>query len=188
MILREVAMADSEIPSGKNTRESQADGAVAPKSVESGKETEPGQVFQASASWKGDGSGTGAIRLPDAGLTIPIAGSRDAGEPAAAANPEELLLAAVAACFVNTWAIFLKKLQIAYAEPAIRVHGTLGKDPAGGYRMTGAVIHALVPVALIEGDRARIEKTLQLSEKYCIISKVARAAMPVKVEVEAVSP
>ena len=179
-------MADSEIPSGKNTRESQADGAATTKSVEAGKETEPGQVFHARASWKGDGAGTGAIRLPDAGLTIPIAGSRKAGEPVEAANPEELLLAAVAACFVNTWAIFLKKLQIAYSEPAIRVNGTLGKDPAGGYRMSGAVIHALVPAALLEADRARIEKTLQLSEKYCIISKVARAAMPVSVEVEAV--
>jgi len=184
MILREVTMADSEIPSGKDTRESQADGAA----VETGKETGPGQVFHSGASWKGDGAGTGAIQLPDAGLTIPIAGSRKPGEPAAAANPEELLLAAVAACFVNTWAIFLKRLQIAYAEPAIRVHGTLGKDPAGGYRMTGAVIHALVPTALIEADRARIEKTLQLSEKYCIISKVARAAMPVSVEIETVSP
>jgi organic hydroperoxide reductase OsmC/OhrA len=180
-------MADSEIPSGKNTRESQADGAAATNSVETGKETEPGQVFHASASWNGDGAGTGAIRLPDAGLTIPIAGSRKPGEPAAAANPEELLLAAVAACFVNTWAIFLKKLQIAYADPAIRVNGTLGKDPTGGYRMTGAVIQALVPAALLAADRARIEKTLQLSEKYCIISKVARAAMPVKVEIEAVS-
>ena len=180
-------MADSEIPSGKNARESQADGAVATKSVETGKEDGPGQVFHASATWKGDGAGTGAIRLPDAGVTIPIAGSRKPGEPAAAANPEELLLAAAAACFVNTWAIFLKKLQVAYPEPAIRVNGTLGKDPAGGYRMTGAVIHALVPAALIEADRARIEKTLHLSEKYCIISKVARLSMPVTVEIETVS-
>jgi organic hydroperoxide reductase OsmC/OhrA len=187
MILREVTMADSEIPSGKNTRESQADGAAATKSAEGGKETGSGQVFHASANWKGDGEGTGAILLPDASVTIPIAGSRNPDEPAAAANPEELLLAAVAACFVNTWAIFLKKLEVAYAEPAIRVNGTLGKDSAGGYRMTGAVIHALVPAALIEENRALIEKTLQLSEKYCIISKVARAAMPVSVEIEAIS-
>ena len=50
-------MADSEIPSGMGTRESQADGTA----VETGKETGPGQVFRARASWKGDGAGTGAI-------------------------------------------------------------------------------------------------------------------------------
>jgi len=177
-------MADADFPSGKNARESQADGAAAEKSGETGEEIEPGQVFHAWASWRGDGAGVGEIQLPDAGLTIPIAGSRKPGEPATAANPEELLLAAMAACFVNTWAIFLKKLQVSYAEPAIRIQGTLGKDPAGGYRMTGAVIHAHVPAALFEADRVRIEKTLQLSEKYCIISKVARAGMSVRVEIE----
>ena len=131
---------------------------------------------------------TPAAGCPSRSRTRPstIAGSRKPDEPAASANPEELLLAAVAACFVNTWAIFLKKLQVAYPEPAIRLDGSLGKDPAGGYRMTGAVIHALVPASLLEKDRARVEKTLQLSEKYCIITKVARAAMPVRVEIEAV--
>jgi len=177
-------MTDSEIPSGKNTRMSQADGAAPTASAATAREPEPGQIFYAAANWKGDGAGTGAIHLPDAGVTIPIAGSRKPDEPAAAANPEELLLAAVAACFVNTWAIFLKKLQVAYPEPAVRLNGSLGKDPAGGYRMTGAVIHALVPAALLEKDRTRVEKTLQLSEKYCIISKVAKAAMPVDVTVE----
>ena len=179
-------MTESEIPSGKNTRMSQADGAAPTASTATAKEQEPGQIFYAAANWKGDGAGAGVIRLPAVGLTIPIAGSRKPDEPAASANPEELLLAAVAACFVNTWAIFLKKLQVAYPEPAIRLDGSLGKDPAGGYRMTGAVIHALVPASLLEKDRARVEKTLQLSEKYCIITKVARAAMPVRVEIEAV--
>ncbi|HEY3173568.1 MAG TPA: OsmC family protein [Thermoanaerobaculia bacterium] len=179
-------MAGADIPTGKNTRESQADGAAETKPDETGKGPEPGQVFHAQASWRGGGAGAGAIRLPDAGMTIPIAGSRLPGEPAAGANPEELLLAAIAACFLNTWAIFLKKLQVDYPEPAIRVRGTLGKDPAGGYRMTGAVIHAQVPAALLAADRTRIEKTLQLAEKYCIISKVARAAISVQVEVEKV--
>ncbi len=33
---------------------------------------------------------------------------------------------------------------------------------------------------------AYIQKTLQLAEKYCIISKVAKAAMPVDVAIEEV--
>jgi uncharacterized OsmC-like protein len=52
--------------------------------------------------------------------------------------------------------------------------------------MTGATVHARVPEPLLAADRPKVEKSLALAEKYCIISKVARAAMPVKVEIEAV--
>lgn len=178
-------MADEEIPSGKNVRDAQADGTAAAKSRERPTE-ESEQVFAVSAVWSGDGGGSGEVRLADGSLPVPIAGSRELGGSGGAANPEELLLSAVAACFINTWAIFLKKLGVSYAAPAIRVRGNLGKDPAGGFRMTGAVIQARVPASLLAGEKAKIEKTLALSEKYCIISKVARAAMPVSVEIESV--
>jgi organic hydroperoxide reductase OsmC/OhrA len=186
MILRTGCdMADASIRSGKDTRDSQADGAPAEKPREKVSTLHAGQAFIASAAWSGDGSGAGHVQLPDAGVTIPIAGAREPDGPGAA-NPEELLLAALAACFVNTWAIFLKKLQLAYAEPAVRVSGRLEDDPAGGLRVTDAVILARVPALLLESDRSRIAKSLELSEKYCIVSKVVRAAMPVRVEIEPV--
>ena len=178
-------MVEASIPSGKDARDSQADGAPTEKPREKVSTLHAGQSFAASAAWSGDGSGSGQIQLPDAGVTIPIAGSREA-DGGEAANPEELLLGALAACFVNTWAIFLKKLQIAYAEPAVGVSGLLEDDPAGGFRVTDAVIRARVPAPLLHTDRSRIEKSLQLTEKYCIVSKVARAAMPVRVEIESV--
>lgn len=179
-------MVEASIPSGKDARDSQADGAPTEKPREKVSTLHAGQSFAASAAWSGDGSGSGQIQLPDAGVTIPIAGSREPDGPGGAANPEELLLAALSACFVNTWAVFLKKLQIAYAEPAVGVSGLLEDDPAGGFRVTDAVIRARVPESLLHTDRSRIEKSLQLTEKYCIVSKVARAAMPVRVEIESV--
>jgi organic hydroperoxide reductase OsmC/OhrA len=142
--------------------------------------------FTVSAVWSGDGMGCGQLRLPQGQLDVPIGGSKELGGCGVGANPEELLLGAVAACFINTWAIFLRKLNVAYSEPAVRVSGDLGGDPAGGYKMLGATIYALVPRALLTDQRGPVEKTLQLAEKYCITSKVARAAMPVKVEMEEV--
>jgi organic hydroperoxide reductase OsmC/OhrA len=182
-------MADASIPSGKDARDSQADGAASEKPRE--KPSKPsalhaGQAFTASATWSGDGSGKGHVQLTEAGVTIPIAGSREPDGPDGASNPEELLLGALAACFTNTWAIFLNKLQIGYAEPAVSVSGRLEDDAAGGLRLTDAVIHARVPAPLLDTDRPRVEKSLELSEKYCIVSKVVRAAMPVRVEIEAV--
>ena len=141
--------------------------------------------FEVSAVWSGDASGSGAVELPE-GASIPIAGATVLGGVGGRANPEELLLSALAACFLNTWAIFLKKLGLAYAEPALRASAELGKDPAGGYRLQKAVVHARVPAPLLAAQRAQVEKTLALTEKYCIVSKVVRAAMPLEVSVEEV--
>ena len=142
--------------------------------------------FSVFATWSGDGSGSGTMRLPQGDLTVPIVGAKALGGCGVGANPEELLLASIGACFVNTWAIFLKKLDVGYAEPSVSVDGVLGKDPAGGYKMLSATIRARVPEPLLSEKRAAVEKTLQLAEKYCIISKVAKAAMPVSVKVEEV--
>jgi len=142
--------------------------------------------FNVSATWSGDATGCGRLQLPQGDLDLAIGGSKKLGGCGIGANPEELLLGAVAACFVNTWAIFLRKLNVAYTEPAVRVSGDLGADPAGGYKMLNLTIHALVPRALMLEQKAPVEKTLQLAEKYCITSKVARAAMPVTVELEEV--
>jgi peroxiredoxin-like protein len=143
-------------------------------------------LFHADATWSGDGTGCGRLHMPQGDISIEIGGSKKIGGCGVGANPEELLLGAVAACFVNTWAIFLKKLNLAYAEPAVRVTGTLGKDPAGGYKMLETTVHARVPASLLAEQKAQVEKTLQLAEKYCIISKVSKAAMPLRVEVEEV--
>ena len=139
--------------------------------------------FEASASWRGDGAGSGEVRVSDGRIAVPIAGATSLGGSGGKANPEELLLAAVGACFANTWAIFLKKLQLPHETPDLEVVGELGPDPAGGFRMQRAVVRVRVPAALLTADRAKVEKTLSLAEKYCIISKVARAAMPLSVEI-----
>lgn len=142
--------------------------------------------FEVVADWSGDGAGSGRVSTANGGLAVPVAGAAVLGGSGGKANPEELLLAALASCFVTTWAIFLKKLTLGYGEPSLRVEGELEKDPAGGFRMRRAVVRPRVPSALLRSSRAQVEKTLALTEKYCIISKVARAAMPVDVRIEEV--
>jgi lipoyl-dependent peroxiredoxin len=148
-------------------------------------ETEEIRRFQVNAAWSGDGAGGGEAELRE-GPKISFAGATSLGGAGGRANPEELLLTALGACFLITWAIFLKKLGIAYSEPTVRLEGDLGKDPAGGLRMQKAVIHARVPASLLADQKTQIEKTLALAEKYCIISKTVRAAMPLSVEIEGV--
>ena len=143
--------------------------------------------FEVSAVWSGDGAGSGQVQPATGGAKpIAIAGATVLGGCGGRANPEELLLSALAACFLNTWAIFLKKLQIVYAEPAVRASAEVGKDPAGGFHLQKAKVHARVPASLLDGQRAQVEKTLSLTEKYCIISKAVRAGMPLEVVIEEV--
>lgn len=140
-------------------------------------------IYAIDVAWDGDGAGTGVLRSPDNAFSLSIGGSTDLGGCGMGANPEQLLLAAVGSCFVSTWAIFLKKLAIPYAEPSLSLRCSLTADPAGGFKVEKIEISCAVPESLLESRRAEVEKTLKLAEKYCIISKVARAAMPVEVSI-----
>jgi organic hydroperoxide reductase OsmC/OhrA len=182
-------MSQETIPSGKDARAPQADGdpsgqrkeAAAPAASASPTETLP---FGVNVTWSGDGTGCGLVRIAGLASPVPVGGAEELGGCGKGSNPEQLLLASIGACFVNTWAIFLKKLGLDYSDPAVGVDGQLQKDPAGGYRMVRTRIRARVPASLLEREREKVEKTLALAEKYCIISKVARQGMPVEVEIE----
>lgn len=180
----------SEPPPQKESVRSQANGSASGSAPAQpgAAEKKPSEIheFTVSATWMGDAMGCGSLRLPQGDLKVPIGGARALGGCGTGANPEELMLGAIAACFIHTWAIFLKKLNIGYAEPSLRVSGDLGPDPAGGFKLLRATVHARVPSPLLAQQRTQIEKTLALAEKYCIISKVAKAAMPLNVVVEEV--
>ena len=184
----------TEIPSGKDTHVPQADGAPAPGTGGGTSATAPPGAAAAAAGethryevtldWAGDGMGCGVAHVAGGTFSIPIGGAKELGGCGKGANSEEMLLAAVGTCWIATWAILLKNLGIPHPDPRMRLTGELGKDPAGGFRMTGITIHPRVPAPILAAHRPGIEKTVALAEKYCIISKVAKAAMPVNVVVE----
>jgi len=141
--------------------------------------------FEIDAAWSGDGKGSGSAAFPE-GAPVAFAGSTLLGGSGGSANPEELLLSGLASCFLNTWAIFLKKLAIGYADPTLRASCEVAPDPAGGFRISKASLRARVPATLLASQRAQVEKTVALAEKYCIVSKVVRAAAPLDVAIEEV--
>ena len=138
------------------------------------------QVFTIAATWDPAGK-RGTLANEDGSLKIAHAGARSMGGKNDAPNPEELLLAAVSACFVQTWAIFLAKLQVPIEAPALDGSCELDKDPAGGFRVTKIDLAPRVPAALWESRRADVEKTLSLAEKYCIASKAVKSSLALTV-------
>lgn len=138
------------------------------------------QVFTIVATWN-SAEKRGTLATEDGSLKISHLGAKSLGGGNGAPNPEELLLAAVSACFVQTWAIFLAKLQVPIAEPVLDGSCELDKDPGGGFRITKVDLVPRVPAALWESRRADVEKTLSLAEKYCIVSKAVKGSLALTV-------
>lgn len=137
-------------------------------------------VFTISAIWD-PVSKEGTLENADGSLQIAHAGAASLDGKAGVPNPEELLLAAVATCFVQTWAIFLAKLSIPIARPILDASCAMDKDPAGGFRITKMDVAPHVPKALWEARRKDVEKTLSLAERYCIISKAVKSGLAISV-------
>ena len=136
--------------------------------------------FTIAATWD-PASKEGTLANADGSLKTAHVGARSLGGKTGAPNPEELLLAGVSACFVQTWAIFLAKLQVPIEVPALDGSCELDKDPAGGFRLTKLDLAPRVPSALWESRRADVEKTLSLAEKYCIVSKAVKGSLALTV-------
>jgi organic hydroperoxide reductase OsmC/OhrA len=137
--------------------------------------------FQVTAGWDAAAK-NGTLDTPDGSLRIVHAGAAGLGGKAGAPNPEELLVSAVSACYVQTWAIFLGKLQVPITKPMVEGECAVETDPGGGFRVTTMVLHPHVPRDLWESRRAEIEKTLSLAEKYCIVSKAVKASLSLTVK------
>lgn len=141
--------------------------------------------FSVSSSWD-RAAGSGRVRNKEGTFDVVHRGAAELGGAGGAVNPEELLGSAVATCFVQTWAIFVGKLGLNIGELRLEATCTVEADPAGGFRVTAVELFPEVPSGLWEQDRERVEKTLQLAEKYCIISKAVRAEGKVTVTPRAI--
>lgn len=137
-------------------------------------------VFTIAATWDPSAK-EGRLANADGSLMTAHVGAASLGGRTGAPNPEELLLAGVTACFVQTWAIFLAKLQVPIDRPALDGSCEVDKDPAGGFLVTKLDLAPHVPAALWESRRADVEKTLSLAEKYCIVSKAVRGSLALTV-------
>jgi osmotically inducible protein OsmC len=137
-------------------------------------------TFAISVSWDPSVK-EGRLANADGSFALVHTGAPALDGKGGTANPEELLLAAVSACFVQTWAIFVEKLKLPIAAPRLDATCQMEKDPAGGYKVTRIDLSPHVPAALLEGRKADVEKTLSLAEKYCIVSKAVKSSVALTV-------
>lgn len=126
--------------------------------------------FAITASFD-DAQKEGRVANSDGTLAVRFTGAPSLGGKEGATNPEELLLSAVGSCFANTWAIFIAKLKLPIAQPVVEAGCTVAADPAGGFHVTSITLTPRIPASIWQERRADVAKSLQLAEKYCIVSK-----------------
>ncbi len=130
-------------------------------------------LFSVSATWNPEEK-EGELETADRTFGTRFAGAPSLGGKLGLVNPEELLLSALEACFVQTWAIFLHKLRVPITEPRMEGTCVVEKDPSGGYKVTRIDLSPEVPRAIWETRQEDVEKTFTLAEKYCIVSKAVK--------------
>jgi peroxiredoxin-like protein len=112
--------------------------------------------------------------VPDLATDAPL----DFDGPGDAWSPEQLLLAAVASCFVLTFRAVAKGSNIAYSSIAVDAEGTVDRGE-GRTRFTEIVLRPRL--ALPAGvDATRVRRALEKAEHACLVS--ASLSTPVRLE------
>ncbi|CUU38106.1 MAG: OsmC family protein [Fimbriimonadales bacterium] len=129
-------------------------------------------TFSVSAEWTGDSNSVGSLQSPG-GLHCHFAVPTDFGGPGGCPSPEEMLLAALASCYVITIAYMAELKKLPLQKQTIQVQGVVERDPqTRRLRFTRFEINLHFTVAPDATD-AQIESILKLAKDaktFCLVS------------------
>ncbi len=97
-------------------------------------------------------------------------------------TPEELFPAVLASCVLTTFLEFREKMGINLHAWRAKVKAVLGPSPEKGYRFESIHIHVMLKVD--ENDKEKIPRAMELSQKYCFISRAIRGNVEEKIDFE----
>jgi peroxiredoxin-like protein len=100
--------------------------------------------------------------------------------PGDAWSPEQLLLAAVASCYLLTFRAVARASRLEFVSLSIETEGFVDRVN-GVTRFTEIIVHPRVALAAA-GDRERAERVLEKAERACLIS--ASLETPIRLEAE----
>jgi peroxiredoxin-like protein len=138
--------------------------------------------FTLQASWQGGRLGQG--RLNTEGMSLDVSLPAALGGPGIGANPDELLLAAAANCYMITLAAILEKREPGIAGFKIQSQAMVELD---GGRLTFKKIVHRPRIVLQEADEQKklnVEQLARRAEKACMVSQALRGNVEIVVEPE----
>ncbi|UKS27821.1 OsmC family protein [Paenibacillus sp. HWE-109] len=136
--------------------------------------------FELKAAWSGGLDGTGHLRSGQLNTAISVPKELDG--PGVGTNPEELLLAAAATCYLITLGMLLKRQGITAIELNSEI--LVQSNPA---MKVEQIIHRpriAVPSDTSHEQLDKIRKAAYRAEMTCMISKALKGNVEVSVEPE----
>lgn len=137
-------------------------------------------IFQLKGSWKGSWDGKGEIATN--GLSSAISVDKSMKGLGTGTNPDELLISALASCYMITLGIRLKKESISYQNIEINTKGTVTKKD--GLHFDKVVHHVTVFLGQ-EPSHTLADKIIaaaRQAEKDCMIAKAVKGNVTLIVE------
>lgn len=119
---------------------------------------------EVTGHWRGSFAGSGVVTAPgfSSGVTLP----KDFGGLGENATPEDLLLSALASCFLITYGIILEKNRVSYES--LRISAELKTKVDFPPRIQEA---ALQPEIISDADPTLLKTLAERAEKMCLISQ-----------------
>ncbi len=140
--------------------------------------------FEVSAIWEGDSNSTGALESPS-GLRCHFAVPTVFGGPGGCPSPEEMLLAALASCYVITIAYMAELKKLPLHKQHIAIRGVVERDPQTR-RLRFTQMHLaltfFVPSDTTEAQMQSILKLAYDAKSYCLVSNSLRDDIQFSVE------
>lgn len=96
-------------------------------------------------------------------------------------NPEEMFVAAINSCLMNTFFYFTQKFNIEFLSYTSHAQGRLEKQ-SDGFRFTGVEVRAKIEIS-DDKDSGKVQEAGKLAEKYCLVSRSAACAVDYKLEI-----
>lgn len=96
-------------------------------------------------------------------------------------NASRVLGAAVGHCLAASLLFCLGKARVTVADLGVRVDGTIARNDAGRFRITG--LNVRLSPTVTAADRERINRCVALFEDFCIVTGSVRQGISVHVEV-----
>ena len=143
--------------------------------------------FQIDGSWTGDSeSGSGYV----AGSTgqIPLDFPVHLGGKEGKANPEELLMQAVAGCYILTLINIAERRKVPISRVDVKAEGDVVRQAGGTLKFVALRLHPRVTLKGADDAQLTIANDLaHKAEQYCTISNAIRGNVQITVEPEIVN-
>ncbi len=140
-----------------------------------------GEFFAVEIEWIGDGRTRATVAGTQLEIDNPLSVS-PLERPEKVTWPEQLFPTALGACIITTLTTINDKLKVPIESLRVRVKPILALDTDGGFKFEKMKI--TVSLRVPKGMEKKAERLVDLSHKYCLLSKAIKGNVEEEIKAE----